>query len=362
MAISTGSMSLATDAQRSAFTDSIEQAACAGMSGTCSVSLLSWRRRQLSSQQQVGSHEPNLRELNFTAAAWNKAPATYVAQTDARAPIHFRHLQSDSATISLSREYAYSASSASDQTAASLVGSALSSQGASVTSSAIMSLSASTAVIVVGDDSDASVITSAMGADTLAAALSSRLPGVEVEVEAPTLSAPPPPPPRRQPSPPADLPPPPPPPARVSVVEEPAAAIGATKQDKSSNTVLIVIVAAAAGVALCLLAAVAVVLRRRRLSHARRDKRFESQRNHLRGPASASNEFFAAGLESQAPVSVSVQMHTMDDMEMQSLPFTEPPPSLPGYKQSGETQPRPRQNLPCELMPSTMDLVTVGHI
>ena len=369
MAISTGSVPLATDAQRAAFTDSIEQAACAGMSGTCSVSLLSYRRRQLGGQQlggqqlggqqQLGLRKPNLREIGATAGQV-VAAAPNAAGTDTRAAGgHSRHMQSGGATISLSREYDYSASTASDQSAASLVGDALSSQGASVTSVATTSLSASTAVIVVGEESDPTAITSAMRSDSLAAALSTRLPGVEVEIEAPTLSAPPPPPPPPQPLPPADLPPMPPalpPPLLTSVVDDPASAIGAAKPEESSSTMLIVIIAAAAGVAVCVIAAVTIALRRRRSSRPRprRDKRFESQQRDLHEPASGSSGFFAAGLESQAPDPiVSVQMHAMEDMEMQPLP---------GYKQSSEALPRPRQSLPRELMPTTMELVTVGHI
>jgi len=164
LTVDTSSVSLDTYTQRLAFTNSIEVLSCSGMSGTCSASLLSWRRRELGSSS----------ELRGT---------------------HGRAAQSGGASISLAREYDYGASIASNQSAADLVGSSF-----TVTASQTTALSASTEVVVVSENTNSDALAASLDTSTLTSALSSRLPGVDLSVEAPQVFTPPKPPPPPPPS------------------------------------------------------------------------------------------------------------------------------------------------------------------
>jgi len=212
MTVDVGAVSLSSEQERADFVASVQDASCAGMEGTCTVTLLSYRRRQLQARQ----------------------------------------LQS-TVTLSVDRTYDYGASSNASTHPADLIEAALSSQGVTIQSSVMTGLSASTSVTVVGTDHATSGAAVETVRQSVNQALAEKLPDVTVTVEAAVVTPPLPPPslpPRQPPSP---------PPSPGAPSRPPPPYVEAEKPVVTMVTIVWVVV----GVASVLLLAAAAVLCRR---------------------------------------------------------------------------------------------------
>lgn len=156
LGVEAGAASVETTSKRRELLSSIEQAACSGISGTCTASLISWRRA---------------RRLQSTTTA---------------------------TLVVLSRVYEYIANSSATVSVGSLIGDALATSGVSVTSSNVVSLSARSTVVVTGDGiTPVEGIAEALSSEALKSTLANKLPEVAgaLVVAEPTHVTPPLPPP-----------------------------------------------------------------------------------------------------------------------------------------------------------------------
>ena len=186
-----GTLPIGTFAQRKALEGSLEEAACTAMVGQCSVTLLGWQQRRV---------------LTDDLAARERALAMYEVMPPPSAPPPPRSVQ-----LTLYRVYDYEASSASSESATTLIQSGLASRSVVVTASTLTKLQGSAFVHVNSADVDAASLSLAAAMDPAFAegALHSQLPNTEFTIQMPVVVLPPRPPPPAQPSPPPAMPSPP---------------------------------------------------------------------------------------------------------------------------------------------------------
>jgi len=213
VAVAAGSFQLNDAAQRDAFKIRVEVATCAGMQGSCVVTLLSWRRRALQ-------------------ARW---------------------LQASSVTMNVDRTYDYAASTNASLSVDSLIEADLANEGVSVQSSTTTSLSASTSVTITGTDAQSSAASTVTTA-AITEALGTALPNINLNVQAPVVVTPP-------------LPPPPPPPSQLPgsppVPRNPPASVPAeedTDTDRSVSAVEAMVISVVVVVCLAIVAIVAALI------------------------------------------------------------------------------------------------------
>lgn len=216
--IDPGSTPLGTKTERQAFSDSVRDATCEGMSGTCTVTLLSYRRRQLRA----------------------------------------RRLQP--VTMSIDRRYDLDTSTNVSTAISDLIEVALAAKNVSVQSAKVTGLSVSTTVTVTGTDVTSSGITSLLNNDTISAALTERLPDVQLTVEATVIVTPPQPPPQ-----PPSFPPLAPPQGAISNVSGVNASFDGVTVPGTMSTIWVIVALAIATAAL-IAAVVYCRARRRRLA------------------------------------------------------------------------------------------------
>jgi len=169
MTVETGTFSA-----NNGFTSAVQDAACTGMVGTCSVSLVDRRRLHTSpdaTQPLVGQ-----------GSSGPEHPGSP----------HLSARRRLGATLTVTREYDYGASASSSSPVSELVEGGLADMGVTVTSSTTTSLSAESTVTAVDDEgSNSNAVAGALDTSTMAGALANYLPSVTLDISEPLVITPP---------------------------------------------------------------------------------------------------------------------------------------------------------------------------